>query len=141
MSICGNQPGITVSFDDGVGVYSLKVTEFRGEQFPRAFVETASFGFSAAGSALQSANTREARRVWAIVCQVNHPDYHELEELYVAWDRLRATGAAAVVSVQDETFLKDPAQPISALCVFTQAPSVDFVRGDTVGTSFALAEV
>lgn len=70
-------------------------------------------------------------------------DAYELEDLYEAWDTLRATGANAIVAITDEITVRDSSAPITANTVFTEPVSLEVVgNGNPLyRVSFGLSEV
>lgn len=137
-----HHPGITVSFSDGATLHSVRFDQFTGD-FPRSFADTASLSFSATGALSQTGMTRQARRMWAVGANCSEATTYALEELYLAYDAVRATGATAVVAITDETRVADINTPITANAVFTAAPAISGGRnGSPLWTvSFALTEV
>ena len=138
---CNQSPGITIGFS-GSASHSVRFDQFTGET-PRSFSDAASASFSASGALVQSGNSRKARRLWTIASHVKAAEVYALEALYLDWDEYRASGAAAAVSVSDETRVPDPNYPILANAVFTAAPAVS---GGANGAllyvvSFSLLEV
>jgi len=132
-------PGLTLSFS----TYTVRLERFSGGGAQRSYVDTASLNFSATGSAVQSGNTRAARRLWTVNLLVKSEDAYELEDLYEAWDTLRATGANAIVAITDEITVRDSAAPITANTVFTEPVSLEVVgNGNPLyRVSFGLSEV
>jgi hypothetical protein len=132
-------PGLTLSFS----TYTVRLERFSGGGAQRSYVDIASLNFSATGSAVQSGNTRAARRLWTVNLLVKSEDAYELEDLYEAWDNLRATGANAIVAITDEVTVRDAGSPLTANTVFTEPVSLEVVgNGNPLyRVSFGLSEV
>ena len=132
-------PGLTLSFS----TYTVRLERFSGGGAQRSYVDTASLNFSATGSAVQSGNTRAARRLWTVNLLVKAEDAYQLEDLYEAWDTLRATGANAIVAITDEVTVRDAGSPLTANTVFTEPVSLEVVgNGNPLyRVSFGLSEV
>ena len=135
-------PGIRLDWTGGNTDISIQMDKFRGDQFPRSFVETAPVVFSTSGSQIQSGETRGRRHVWIISTVLDRNTAFDLEDLYADWDTVRATGAVAVVQITDNTFRREGAGAIVTNAVFT-SPTL-FTPGagaDYAWCDFAMLEV
>ena len=132
-------PGLTLSFS----TYTVRLERFSGGGAQRSYIDTASLNFSATGSAIQSGNTRAARRLWTVNLLAEKADAFLLEDLYEAWDTMRATGANAIVSISDEVTVRDSTTPISANTVFTDPVGIELLGNGSplYRVSFGLSEV
>lgn len=135
-------PGIRLDWTGGAAAISIQMDKFRGDQFPRSFVETAPVIFATSGSQVQSGETRGHRHLWTISTVLDRETAFDLEDLYADWDTVRATGAVAVVQITDNTFRRKAAGPIVTNAVFT-TPTL-FTPGagaDYAWCDFAMLEV
>lgn len=66
-----------------------------------------------------------------------------LQDLYEAWDLLRASGANAIVAISDEITARDPASPLTANTVFTEPVSLELIGNGSplYRVGFGLSEV
>lgn len=131
--------GITLTH----GTHTVRLEMFGGGGVTRQYVDAATLNFSATGSAIQSGNTRVARRLWTVSLLADNDTAYDLEDLYRAWDTLRATGAVAIVTLVDEVNVRNPASPTTASTVFTEPVNIEVVPNGAgyYRVSFGLNEV
>jgi len=135
---CITSPAIRVTYTDG-RVYSVSFDKFT--ESPRSYVPIGELSFSVTGSAIQSGQSRPVRKTWAIASYVDSDTAHDLDEMYRLWDIRRASGAVAVLSVTDQTFVRNTNNPIYASAVFTAAPMFDKRDTNLWLASFGMTEV
>lgn len=130
--------GVTFTSVDG-DFFEVVLTNF--SQPPRQYVGSSDLTFSLAGSAIQSGSSRPNRMTWAIASFGTREDAFTVDEMYRAWDVQRAAGRPSVVGVADQTFVRDPATPITAIAAFTAPPTFEQRSGNLWLISFGLTEI
>jgi len=136
---CTTNSAIRITFTDGSDYFEATFDQFTSP--PRSYIEAGSLTFSTAGSSIQSGNSRAARQTWAIATYGTREEAFTINEMYRAWDTARADGKVAILGVVDQTFVRDPASPVTANAVFTAAPNFEQRAGNLWVISFGMTEV
>ena len=137
-AICNNA-AIAITFTTDGEVFEVRFSEFGSP--PRSYVDSADLTFSTSGAAIQSGSSRPNRKQWSIATWGTRDDAFDLDEMYRRWDKDRAAGKAAVLGVTDTTFVKDMANPITAVAVFTATPQFEQRAGNLFLISFGITEI
>jgi len=135
-----NNAAIGITFTSIAGEYY----EASFHQFttpPRQYIGGADLTFSLTGSAIQSGNSRPNRMTWAIATYGSREDAYTIDEMYRSWDVQRSTGRPSVLAIADQTFVRNPLEPIIATAAFTAAPTFEQRSGDLFLISFGLTEI
>lgn len=135
------RPGITVSFQDGATLRNARIELFAEKDLPRSFLNGGDLSFSNPGTAVQSGSSRPARRIWAVAGFLEKIEALDMVDLFAAWDAKRASGAVAVVTITDETFLRPGASPIVATGVFTTPVKITRSHEDQYLVAYGVTEV
>ena len=138
MGICTANPGITISY----GGITVLMDTFRGDVYPRQVMDGNDVQFSSTGTQLLVGPSRQARLIWTISAMVRRSEGFDFADLFAAWEVDRASGAAAVLAVTDQTNIRDGANPIQTNAVFSASPQFSpGVGADFTWIEFGMIEV
>lgn len=122
----------------GSTLFTVGFSQFLNDEFPSSYLETATFSFNSSGTAVLSAPSNHAKRIWAISSILTIDDSRELDALYRAWSTDVKQGYTSVVAVIDSTFASIP---VEADTVFTTPPTYSKFGPQSRLVSFGLTEV
>jgi len=132
-----SQIGVSYTPSGGSPVYSFLFKESLGAEVPRTYASTATFEFSASGSAVTSGPSQRQRYIWAISSPMENDQAIAFDQMFRKWDEDRAKGLAAAVGITDQTF----GSTVDTSAVFSTPPTYSKFGPHHKLVSFGLTEV
>ena len=128
--------GISYSPQGGGTPYNLVLDNFGGQELPRSYESSASFGNSANGAVIMSGPAYRQKFQWVISSLVPDTDALLFDEMFRAWDSDRGNGLPVACGLIDNTF----GPSVSANVVFITPPSYTYMGPRLTLVSFGLKE-
>jgi hypothetical protein len=132
-----SQIGVSYTPSLGTPVYNILFKQFADDTIARSYAASATLNFAVNGTATMTGPAYSQKRIWAVSAVVSKQTAADLDAMYRAWDQDRATGLAAAVGINDQTF----GAAVVTSAVFSTPPSYSRFGPLNIMVSFGLTEV